>query len=226
MSKAKISDGQARNLIASFAVDTPWDKIEVDVQPFIELSPEQRGNSFAAFIANKFRLVIGESRLIITKPFDPAEFVGKDYTTWKGHIDGDGLSGDKDIDQRSLALTEIGLAKFIFETCLKKGEVSISGEEKLRRLKEEKPDFVRFAGNVFLGLWLDYEVNKENSILEWFYRNLGITFMDFPGQVLRGPGGGRGVLCLDRGGGGRWVWGCGWLGGRWDAGDPSVGCAS
>ncbi|MDO9231025.1 MAG: hypothetical protein Q7U36_00905 [bacterium] len=40
------------------------------------------------------------------------------------------------------------------------------GEEKLRRLKEEKPEFIRFAGNVFLGLWLDYQANKENSILE------------------------------------------------------------
>jgi hypothetical protein len=225
MSKAKISDGQARSLIASFAIDTPWDEINVNVQPFIELPPEQRGRLFANFVKNNFRIV-GDLKSVLTKPFNPTEFIGKGWATWKGPVNGDGLSGEEDIDSRSLALTEVELAKFIFETCLKEGETSITGEEKIRRQKEEKPEFVRFAGNVFLGLWLDYEANKKNSVLEWLHKNFGVTFMDFPGQVLRDPNGRRSILCFDRDGDGGWVWGCGWLDRQWDAGYPSAGCAS
>lgn len=49
MSKAP-SEGQARALIASFAVDTPWAEIEADVRPFVELTPKERGERFAAFL--------------------------------------------------------------------------------------------------------------------------------------------------------------------------------
>jgi hypothetical protein len=59
MSKAIVSDGQARNLIASFAVDTPWTEIEVDVQPFIELTPIERGQRFAEFLRNGLQTIAG-----------------------------------------------------------------------------------------------------------------------------------------------------------------------
>lgn len=224
--KNKISAGQSRSIVASLLTDTPWESIDADVQIFIELPAEQRGKMFAAFIANKFHLNVGDPKTLLTKLFDPTSFIGKGWATWKGSADGDGLSGEEDIDSRSLALTEIELAKFIFETCLKKGETSISGEEKLRHLKEEKPEIIRFAGNVFLGLWLDYQANKENSVLEWFHRNFGITFMDFPGQVLRYPDGDRSILFLYRHDDGEWHWDYLWLAYPWFAGGPSAGCAS
>ena len=224
--KNKISAGQSRSIIASLLTDTPWESIDADVQAFIELPAEQRGKMFAAFIANKFHLNVGDPKTLLTKQFDPTSFIGKGWTTWKGPIDGDGLAGEEDVDTRSLALTEIELANFIFETCFKKGETSIFGEEKLRRLKEERPEFVRFAGNVFLGLWLDYEANKENSILEWFHRNFGITFMDFPGQILRYTNGHRIIFYLNRLDDGKWSWSYNWLDSRWRVDDPSVGCAS
>jgi hypothetical protein len=224
MSKAaQISGGQARSLIASFAIDTPWDEINVNVQPFIELPPEQRGRLFAAFIKNNSWVIIGDPKSVITKPFNPTEFIGKGWTTWRGPIDGDGLSGEEDVDPRSLA--EVDLAKFIFETCLNAGESSITGEEKLRRLKE-KPEFIRFGGTVAYALWLDYLANRKNSILEWIHRNFGVKFMDFMGQVLRSPDGRRDVLCFNRSGDGGWRWDCGWFGSRWCADNPSVGCAS
>ena len=224
--KNKISAGQSRSIVASLLTDTPWESIDADVQIFIELPAEQRGKMFAAFIANKFHLNVGDPKTLLTKLFDPASFIGKGWTTWKGPVNGDGLAGEEDIDSRSLALTEIELANFIFETCLRKRENSILGEEKLRRLKEEKPEFIRFAGNIFLGLWLDYQANKENSILEWFHRNFKINFMDFPGQVLRNPSGGRRILYLKRSDDGLWDWHYRWLGSQWDADIPSAGCAS
>lgn len=221
----KISAGQSRSLIASFAVDVPWDKIEVDVQPFIGLPPEQKGRMFAAFIANKFQLMVGAPKTIKTKPFDPAKFLGEGWTIWKGPIDGDGLSGEEDVCPKSLALVEVELSKFVFRTCLKEGESSIAGEEKIRRLNEMS-DFIGFGPNVFLGLWGDYRTNRENSTLEWLHQNFGVTSMDFPGAVLRYPHGNRCVLYLDRRDVGEWHWYYNYLGDQWDADSPSAGCAS
>ena len=129
------------------------------------------------------------------------------------------------MDQRSLSLTEINPADLLFKTCLKGDEPSISGEEKIRRLKE-RPELIRLGGNVFMGLWSDYQTNKQNSILEYFYRTQGIIFMDFPGLVLRAPHGSRYILYLRRHGDGEWDWRSFWLGSGWNADDPSAVRAS
>ena len=166
------------------------------------------------------RVNIGDPKSVLTKPFDPAEFLGKGWQTWKGPVKGNGQSGEEDIDLRTLSLSEIEIAKFLFETCLREGE------EKLRRLKEEKPGFIRFGGNVFLGLWLDYQVNKENSVLEWLFRNLKIGSMDFFGQILRHPSAVRQVLVLMRRGNNNWRWDTSWLENASLSNRPSAGCGS
>lgn len=223
----KVSRGQVLELVARFATQIDWGRLYGDrvQKEIIELTPEEFGKRFTAFLNNGCRVIVGQPKSLLTQPFNPAEFIGKDWKTWKGPIDGDGLSGDEDIDPRSMILTEVELAKFIFEACILAGEKSITGEEKLRRLKE-KTEFISFGGSVFYALWLDYQNNKENSILEWFYRNFGVTFMDFMGQVLRNPRGHRHVLYLDRRGTGKWDWRCPWLDSQWLAGHPSAGCAS
>ena len=226
MGKA-VSHGQALEVAARVATQIHWDDLDGDnlQTKVIDLTPEEFGRRFTAFLNNGCRIIIGDPKSLLTKPFNPVEFIGKDWATWRGPIDGDGLSGEEDIDLRSLAMTEVELAKFLFETCLLAGEKSITGEEKLRRLKE-KPEFVRFGGTVFYALWLDYQANKENSVLEWLYRNFKISFMDFMGQILRLPNGDRNVLYLGRDDGGEWDWDYDWLGYQWDASGPSVGCAS
>ncbi|OGZ03301.1 MAG: hypothetical protein A2430_01630 [Candidatus Liptonbacteria bacterium RIFOXYC1_FULL_36_8] len=169
--------------------------------------------------------IIPIKKFVPTKPFNPAEFIDEGCTVWKGLIDSDGFSGEEDIDQRSLALTEIELAKIIFETCLQKGESSITGEEKLRRLKE-KQNFIRFGGNVFIGLWEDYQVNKENSVLERLYWERKITYLDFSGLVLRCSNGCRAVLYFYRNDNSKWDWLFCWLNNVCDADCLSVGYAS
>ena len=223
MSKA-VSGGQARSLIASFAVDTPWDAIKTDVQPFIELPPEQKGKMFAAFVENNFRVFVSDPKVIRTKFFDPARFIGKDWTIWRGPADGDGLTGEEDIDPRSRDIAEFEVSRIFFETCLGEGENSITGEEKLFR--QRKAGHIRLGGNAFLGLWEDYQANKENSILEWLYQTRKITYLDFFGDILRGPGGRRIVLYLFRYDDGQWDWYCSWLDYGWDASFLSAGCAS
>lgn len=226
MSKA-ASEGQVLEIVARVATQIRWKDLDHNrlQKNVISLTAEEFGKRFTAFLNNDCRVIIGDSKSLLTKLFNPAEFIGKNWATWKGPIDGDGLSGEEDVDPRSLALAEVELARFLFETCLLAGEKSVTGEEKLRRLKE-KPEFIRFGGNVFLGLWHDYQTYKENSILEWFYRNFGVTFMDFIGQILRHPHGNRNVLYLRRSAYGEWYWRYYWLDDQWGAGDPSVGCAS
>jgi len=169
---------------------------------------------------------IGDLKLIFNHPFDPVDSFGKGWSTWRGSLDGDGLSGDEDVDPRSLALTEVKLSDFLFENFIQEGEKFVSsGREKLRRTKERQ-DFIQFSGNVFLVLRNDYRVNKENSILEWLYRNFDVTFMDFMGQILRDPGGFPSVPCLCRRDPGEWYDYCRWLNIPWGTCDFSVGCAS
>lgn len=224
----QITADQSQTVMATLAMNVDWKSIGFEalkLQDAIIRNAAEAGKQFELFLKNRARFIIGDPKSILTKPFNPSEFIGKGWATWKGPIDGDGLSGEEDIDTRSASLSEIEIAKFIFETCLKSGEKSITGEEKLRRLKE-KSDFIRFGDNVFLGLRLNYQANKENSILELIHRNFKIIYIDFPGQVLRGPNGDRDVLCLCRDDDGEWSWHCRWLGNDWNAVNPSVGCKS
>lgn len=174
-------------------------------------------------IEGNFKRVVfvGAPKAILTKQFDPAKFLDNNSATWKGPIDGDGLSGEEDIDSRGLALTEIEISKLVFETGFKKDEKSIKGEEKLRR-QREMSNLIRLGGNAFLGLWENYQANKEKSVLEYLYRTQKITYLDFMGQILRGPDGSRRVLYLYRHVDGKWYWDCDWLGFDCGSDDPSA----
>lgn len=164
------------------------------------------------------------------EPFDPTTFIGQNWNVWKGPINSNGLSGEEEIDSRSLALTTLDPAKLLFEICLRPAcadrekEETSTGEEKLKRLKKN-PHLIRLGGNVFLALWENYQTDKKNSILEWFYRTKKITYLDFFGLVLRDLSGHRYVLHLSRPlcGGGRWGWHYRWLGHDWDASRFSAG---
>lgn len=167
------------------------------------------------------------SKIIKIEPLDFAKFLSGDLTIWKGPADGGGFSGEEDVCLKSLSLAEVELSKFIFKNYLEEGEASIGGEERMRRLNGMS-DFIGFGPNVFLGLWYDYQANKENkenSALEWLHRNFGVTVMDFPGAVLRLIGY-RVVLCLFRYADGSWGWYYGWLGDKWGGDCSSVGYAS
>mgnify|MGYP001565318935 FL=1 len=115
---------------------------------------------------------------------------------WRGPKTRNGLEGDEDRDQREDALIEVDFNKVLFEIYLKEGETVIEGEEKPLRLIESGK--IRLGGRTFLELWLDYQVNKENSILEGLYWTQKITYLDFFGLILRNPHGRRYVLSLSR----------------------------
>ena len=176
---------------------------------------------------NVLRLKRGELKLTLEvvkmvlrcdASFDPASFIGSEWTPWRGPVDGNGLEGAIEQDERSLALKEIDWTQVRFEHYLNDGEKTIKGEEKLKRAIAA--GHIRFGGNVLLSLWNDYKENKGNSVLEWIYRTHGIEFLDFLGLTLRDPGGNRSVLYLYRDGR-EWDWNCDWLGREWVARDLS-----
>ena len=185
------------------------EQLDMDVlQDAVVRNPSGAGQQFTLFLKNGGRVSIGDMNVTVA-PFDPVKFISPD---WKVTAD--------EHDKRNDSLTEVDFNKVGFETCLKGDESSITGEEKLKRLKAQKQ--IRYGVVVFMGLWLDYLARKENSVLETLFRTKGITYLDFFGDVLLSPGGRRRGLYLYRDGGGRWRWHYRWLDRSWGARSRSV----
>lgn len=223
---ALITAKEFYEVLSVLATNTSLDEIdfsETRLQDVINRDPKAAGRRFTEFLKNGCRFITGEIKAVTTKLFDHTEFLGSGWSIWKGSVSGDGTSGAENVDLRSLSLPKIDLDLFLFETCLKEGENSITGFEKLRRL-EKMSKFIRFGDNVFLGLWLDYQTNKENSVLETFYRTRGVIYLDFFGTIFRSPGGNPHVLYLCRFDDDRWRRRCNWLGRDWLAPGLSAGC--
>lgn len=158
--------------------------------------------------------VLAQSLILdCSQPLDISAMLGKSWSVWLGPADGNGKSGDPDVDPRADALAEVDFSQVMFENCLEPDESRITGNEKLRRLNE-KPGILH-GGRQFQVLWSDYQARGENSVLEHLRKTKGITYIDFFGLRLRGPDGGRYVLYLYWDGG-HWGWDYYWLGLGWD----------
>lgn len=155
-----------------------------------------------------------------TKPFDPVAFIGKGWSFWRGPIDGNGLEGDMEQDERSLAITEVDLNKIHPVTTLKGKEKGITGEENLRRLKASGD--IRLDAKVLETFW-----GNQHLILEsWKEKTNGLTtYIFFDGTFLRSPSGNRSALYLFFDGG-QWYWYYLWLGHGRSVSSPSVVSAS
>lgn len=150
---------------------------------------------------------------VATAPLNPSQFIGKEWAIIP-----------EERDPRSAALSEVDFSQVLFETCLKENESSIKGEEKLIRLKASKN--IRPGATVFMGLWEDYREHKEDSVLECLFKERGITYLDFFGDVLLDPDGNRCVLSFYRCDDGVWRWLYYWLVHDWSAARPSASLAS
>jgi hypothetical protein len=202
MAKGKaVSRGQALQIAGRVATQIDWDLLDNRLgsdrlQNILDLPPQEFRNRFTTFLLNDAQLIASDRVFIPTIPFDPHQFLCQKYEprvyrrfeVWRGSLDGFEEGGTEEIDIRSLGITELKLTSIILESCLRKNERYITGEERLRRLKKEKPEMIRLGANAFLGLWLDYLAQGDNSGLEWLYRNRGIEIIDFYGIVLRGRG--------------------------------------
>ena len=155
-----------------------------------------------------------------SQPFSPARFIGEGWKVWRGPVDDNGLEGEEEQDGWSLALTEVDLSQVRFETMLRPNETRITGEEKLKRLKQA--GYIRLDAKVLQTLWQDKSLIPE-SWKEKVNGNIRCIFFD--GTVLRSPDGRRSVLYLYWRGG-QWYWYYSWLGRGFDASNPSAVLAS
>lgn len=193
MGKA-VTRGQSHNLISVLANNADWDNLDGDTVQKIINDPKGSGQQFTAFLRNGAMLIIGALVAIIRNRFNPAEFIGQGWS----------IVADE-TDARSLALTELDLTKVQQVTMLKDGETYVKGEEKLKRLKSS--DYIRLDADIFLMLWENQHLIPES----WKEKVNGNTrYIYFDGTVLRGPSGGRYVLCLYWYVGG-WGWRVDWL---------------
>ncbi len=166
MSKKNVSDiVSGAGWIASFASELikalrERGVSDEDIHSFVT----EEGKSLVDRIAD----VLAENRHLILKltdNFDPIKSIGDNWSIWRGLVDDNGTEGEEDRDVREDNLTEVDWSKVLFETMLlNDGEIRITGEEKLCRLK--KTDSILLGGRAFLSLWQDYQKNKESSVLE------------------------------------------------------------
>ncbi len=170
-----------------------------------KMGGEERGNAFL-----RGELTLQETHsgvLVVTRssPFNAATSIGSGWSTWLGPKTGNGLSGEPQRDKRSLALTEIDLDKIRFKTYLSEDETGITGEEKLKILKA--------TGDIGLDAQVGWDLFKESGqkSLRWLYRQKKVTWMEFPGEVLRSPVGNRCFLCLYCYDNRSWRWDHHWL---------------
>lgn len=208
----------SRKLVTSRQTDSIRDMANAKGVTCAEFQKALDDGSFGRFldlIRNGNYRPVG-TKLPIIKKFNPVNFLGKGWSVWRGPADGDGLVGDEDIDPRGEALTEVEFSKVVFTNDLKPNEISITGEEKLRRQKES--GVVRFGGNVFLACWENND--RLNDLVPKH-----VNILVFTGMVLRGPRGHRDFLYLFRYAGG-WSWDYYYLGNDWYDNSSSVGLAS
>jgi hypothetical protein len=180
------SRDQAVDFVGRVGTDTDWNAVNGDtLQRVLEM---QRGRSsefskrLVAFINNECRFVIKSPSTVIidrAKPFDPVRFCDVGWEV---------LSEDR----RSLALTEIDFSHVSYEHCIEDGEETITGKEKLKRMKHA--GFIRLDAKFAQALYEE----PGQVLLRWLYDTFGITHMEFAGTELRGSEGNRCFLCLNR----------------------------
>jgi hypothetical protein len=202
-----ISRGQALEISARVGTQVNWDELDGGSlqNEVIQLSPEEFGARFTAFLRNGARLVVGALKFVVKRGFNPEKFIGKGWSIV-----------EDETDSRSKALTELDLTKVQFVTTLKDGETYVKGEEKLKRLK--KSGNIRLDADIFLTLWENQHLIPES----WKEKVNGKTrFIYFDGTVLRLSSGDRYVLYLCWCGG-AWSWDVRWLDLDWGANRPSA----
>lgn len=210
MGKA-IAIGQSLNLFSVLANNADWDNLDGDTIQRIINDPRQAGQQFTAFLRNGGKVIVGEPKVVAINRnrFNPKKFIGAGWSIL-----------NDETDARSIALTELDLAKVQHVTMLKDGETYVKGEEKLKRLRAS--DYIRLDADIFLTLWENQHLIPES----WKEKVNGNTrYIYFDGTVLRDSDGCRFVLYLCWRGG-RWNWRVDWLDYDWLGSGPSAVLAS
>ncbi len=137
------------------------------------------------------------SAIIIPQLFDLASFI-------------DGVWAVDEMNPRSKKLGNVKVSDLFFPTYQKSCETAIEGTVKLKRIKES--GHTPLDVEHLMGLWMDYQANGKDSILEYLFQKQGITYLEFFGSIFRNPKNCRIVFCLFRDSSdGKWDCGSFWL---------------
>lgn len=178
---------EINKLLIALREHTEWESVSPEVVlRLVDGDHRELGRQFAEFIKNGGRVNVGERNAVsISRPmqFDLTTLPGREG--WQ--------IVDEETDQRSVELETLSPSMVRLETMLKTGEPSITGEERLKRIKEA--GHVRLDLGVFLAFWNNQELIPEN----WKENADGTDcFIYFDGTVLLSPLGERYVFCMYR----------------------------
>lgn len=125
--------------------------------------------------------------------FDPVKFIGEGWSVVEQ-------------DTRLLSISEIEADVIQLSSFLKTNEISVNGEKRLKRLKNDGR--IRLGAEFFFSLW-----NNQQCIPESWTKKINgnIKYIMFDGTILQSPDGQRNILCLYWNNG-EWYWYCLWLG--------------
>jgi len=111
----------------------------------------------------------------LNAPFDPLTFIGPEWE-----------EVTEERDTRAEVMDHLDLDMVQFVLTLKKGESTVDGEERLRRLKDTK--WIRLGGKALKACWKKRHLLPES----WKRDDAGkIRYIIFDGVVLIRPNGGR-----------------------------------
>ena len=128
-----------------------------------------------------------------SKPFDAARLTGRDWSIVEE-------------DQRALDLPEVDFSKVRFESGLKENESVITGEMKLKNLRDRTE--IRLDAKFGQDLYEE----EDQETLRWLYDTYGVRWFECAGTVLQhGSDLDRSFLCLYRQVDGSWLRGVFWL---------------
>lgn len=190
-----VTRDQAAEFIGRCATTIRWGDLDGNQfqRDIIELAPQEFGHRLTMFLKNSARLAMkGLNVLTVDRaaPFKPEIFISEGWS----------IVGNQ--DDRALEIEEVDFSTVSFEHGLVDGELTITGEEKLTRLKA-KP-LIRLDAKVGHAL---FEESRQVT-LRFIYETYNVDWIEFAGTELLSPGGRRYFLYLYRHDEGFWRWAC------------------
>jgi hypothetical protein len=173
---SEVSPGQLATVMSRLAIALPRaiEQSELDIKAILQVSGQ--GVKLAQALAEAFKMVHnGHANLV-----NPSErhILSIDRTNTEVTF---GFYRDRkilEVDERSLRLTEIDLTKVKLLNVLKDGESTISGEERMRRIKA--------TGHIRLDTWILQTILKHPECIPESWRQR--KYITFDGTIFWFPG--------------------------------------
>jgi hypothetical protein len=144
------------------------------------------GREFTSFLANGGRVFLGRPTKVAV--YNPTMHELSEFINLEGWC-----IVEEETDLRAASMETLNIGKVHLRSTLKYGEQSITGAERIARIKEA--GYVRLGAGMFLVFWNNQDIIPENLKDSAENTDTGICF---DGTVLISPYGEKFVFCLYR----------------------------